>query len=174
MSTINVYAGRPGAGKTVWARHEITHLLTDQNNTVIYVGFKREIEAIAAGNQNSMGKMLFSNDETAAQAIDQAISIAEKAAQENGLGDMSEEDQANRKQIYLFYDQCRYMLDPDMRKKLLTAAEAGVRVNILCQYYHQVDGNDKEWLAENCTCYVISKTRAPRLANEKERLTIYC
>ena len=32
---INIYAGRPGAGKTHWARKEICNLLIDPNNIVV-------------------------------------------------------------------------------------------------------------------------------------------
>lgn len=173
MDTINVYAGRPGAGKTIWARNEIMHLLTDPNNIVFYIGFRREIESIDSGIQNAAGEMHFADDATASQAIDCAISLANAAAQ-NGSSNMSEEEQATRKQIYIFYDQCRYMIDPFIREKLLAAVKAGAQVNILCQYYHQVDTNDKAWLIDNCTCFVISKTRAPRLADEKDLLTAYC
>ena len=37
---IDVYAGRPGAGKTIYVQNEIEHLLSNPKNVVVWVGFK--------------------------------------------------------------------------------------------------------------------------------------
>lgn len=43
---INVIAGRPGAGKTIWACNEAASLASDPNNTVVYIGHMKEFERI--------------------------------------------------------------------------------------------------------------------------------
>lgn len=170
---INVYAGRPGAGKTIWARHEIKHLLTDPNNTVFYIGYPREFVQITNENANAPGKVYFAEDTAASEVIGRAIDLANNS--HCGFeGKDTEEVQATRKQVYLFFDQCRYMMYPGLRDLLVAASKAGIIVNVFCQYYHQVDKGDKNWLTENCMCFVISKTRAPRLADDKDKMTKYC
>ena len=42
---INVVAGRPGAGKTLWAAREVVDCLRDENNIVLYIGFDQEFVA---------------------------------------------------------------------------------------------------------------------------------
>lgn len=46
---INVVAGRPGAGKTLWAAREVVDCLRDENNIILYIGFDQEF----ARNSNS-------------------------------------------------------------------------------------------------------------------------
>ena len=43
---INVVAGRPGAGKTLWAAREVVDCLRDENNIVLYIGFDQEFDRI--------------------------------------------------------------------------------------------------------------------------------
>lgn len=175
MKTINIYAGRPGAGKTLWARQEIDHVLSDKNNVVVYIGHKPEMRHIEIIAQGKPGITYLAEEQHAAQAIGRAIDIVNNDSAL--LGGQKEEDNETilmqRKQVYVFYDQCRYSMYPGRRDLLIAAAKAGVRVNILCQLYSQVDKNDTDWLAENCTCYIISKARPPRLASEEEKSRTY-
>lgn len=172
---ISLYAGRPGSGKTQWARREIAHILTDPNNVVFYIGFAKEFEKIADDAMNLPGKVLFAEDGNAAEAIGRAISLANKDSMVT-FGDQEDigKREETKLQVYIFYDQCRYVMAPGSRDLLVAASKAGIYVNVFCQYYHQVDKNDKNWLKENCVCYVISKTRPPRLANEKDMSVVYC
>ena len=43
---INVIAGRPGAGKTLWACREAARAAEDINNTVIYIGHQEEFDRV--------------------------------------------------------------------------------------------------------------------------------
>ena len=43
---INIVAGRPGAGKTLWAAREVVDCLRDENNIVLYIGFDQEFDRI--------------------------------------------------------------------------------------------------------------------------------
>ena len=71
--SINIYAGRPGAGKTHWARKEICNLLIDPNNMVVYIGHSEMNAKLAEESGNLPGKLYMSDDLHAAQAIGVAI-----------------------------------------------------------------------------------------------------
>ena len=45
-NNISVIAGRPGAGKTLWAAREAVDCLRDPNNVVFYIGFDQEFDRI--------------------------------------------------------------------------------------------------------------------------------
>ena len=171
--SINVIAGRPGAGKTLWACREAARLAEDENNTVIYIGHQEEFVRILAMTKCKTNNLLFARLPNAAEAIGRAIDCAN--AESGMFNDMTvDEGQEKRRIVYLFYDQCRFDLFPGRRILLETAAKAGVFVNVLCQVYSQVHNHNKEWLRDNCECMVISKKREPRLATKEEIHGKYC
>lgn len=165
---INLIAGRPGAGKTLWACREAAHLVQDPDNVVIYIGHRDEFDRILSLTRTGEHKNLFfAHLSAAAQAIGQAIDFAN--AQGGMFRDMNMEiDQMHRKMVYLFYDQCRFDLFCGRRELLTVAAKAGVIVYVLCQVYAQVDKKDAVWRDTYCNCFVISKSRPPRLASPEE------
>lgn len=171
--TINVYAGRPGAGKTHWARKEINGILIDPNNMVVYIGHSEMNAKLAEDAEHLPGKLYMNDDTHTAQAIGVAIDAANMDRAVFSEHDESENAQRNHRQVFIFFDQCRQLISNGHRDLLVAAAKAGVSVNVLCQVFHQVDKGDLKWLAENCTCNIISKGRAPRLATTKEMEEIY-
>lgn len=165
--SINVIAGRPGAGKTLWACREAARLAEDENNTVIYIGHKDEFNRILNLTHSKANNLFFARISNAGEAIGRAIDCAN--AESGMFNSMTiDEDQSKRRIVYLFYDQCRFDLFPGRRALLEEAAKAGVFVYVLCQVYAQVDNFDKKWLNEHCDCMVISKCREPRLATKEE------
>lgn len=166
---INVIAGRPGAGKTLWACHEAARAAEDVNNTVIYIGHQEEFDRILRLSKHKEN-LFFAKPVGATNAIQMAI---DKAKAEQATGE-DVESQNNRKIVFLFYDQCRYDMFPGRREALKEAVRAGVIVNVLCQVYAQIDKNDINWLTKNCNCYVMSKGREPRPATEEEIKEKYC
>lgn len=171
--SINIYAGRPGAGKTHWARKEICNLLIDPNNIVVYIGHSEMNAKLAEESGNLPGKLYMSDDLHAAQAIGVAIDAANMDRAMFPERDESEIAQRNHRQVFIFFDQCRQLISNGHRDLLVAAAKAGVSVNVLCQVFHQVDKGDLKWLAENCTCNIISKGREPRIASKDEREASY-
>lgn len=165
---INVIAGRPGSGKTLWACNEAATLAADPNNTVVYIGHQKEFGRIIRKlSQEHPRNLNFARLSNAAEAIGRAIDLANAF---NGIFENMEldEEQANRKMVYLFYDQCRYDLFYGRRDILEAAAKAGVYVYVICQVYSQVDKGDSKWLHDECNCMVISKGRPPREALPEE------
>lgn len=161
---INIVAGRPGSGKTIWACKEAATLAADPNNTVIYIGHQKEFGRIVRSlSQEHPKNLLFARLSNAAEAIGRAIDLANAF---NGMFENMklDEEQADRKMVYLFYDQCRYDLFYGRRDILDAAAKAGVFVYVICQVYSQVDKGDEKWLRDQCHCMVISKGRPPREA----------
>lgn len=144
---LNVIAGRPGAGKTIYVRNEIEDLLRDKERIVILIDCKYP-EYLADTNY---GNFLFFDFAHAGTGIGKAMDIANY-----GLP------------VYLFYDQNRYEMKPYIRDSLVLASKSGVNVNVTVQRFRQVDGGDKQWLRKNCYTYIISKRRAPRTALENE------
>ena len=167
-NNINLYAGRPGAGKTVWARKEIESLLADPHNLVVYIGHSSESEKIQNLTEQLPGKLFVSDDTHAAQAIGCAIDAANMDHTIYPDMDESEDARENHCQVSIFFDQCRQLISFGHRDMLVAAAKAGVSVNVLCQVFHQVDKNDLNWLMQNCNCNIISKGRAPRMAQKDE------
>lgn len=164
---INVIAGRPGAGKTIWACNEAASLASDPNNTVVYIGHMKEFERIVRKAGADKKNLFFARLSNAGEAIGRAIDLANTySGVFNGM--TLDTDQDDCKMVFLFYDQCRYDLFNGRRDILEAAAKAGVKVYMLCQVFDQVDKGDAGWSKLNCNCYVISKSRAPREATEKE------
>lgn len=164
---INVIAGRPGAGKTIWACNEAASLASDPNNTVVYIGHMKEFERIVRKAGADKKNLFFARLSNAGEAIGRAIDLANTySGVFNGM--TLDTDQDDRKMVFLFYDQCRYDLFNGRRDILEAAAKAGVKVYMLCQVFDQVDKGNAGWLKLNCNCYVISKSRAPREATEEE------
>ncbi len=98
---INIYAGRPGSGKTLWARQEIAALMGDANNFVVYIGHADEMNYLEEMTKEKPGKLFLSKDTHFGQTIGTAIDMANYAT-ENESSDESEEMQNNRKQVYIF------------------------------------------------------------------------
>lgn len=173
-NNISVVAGRPGAGKTLWAVREAVDCLRDPNNVVFYIGFDQEFDRIcrmvrSKYGANPHGRLLFALQDGAGEAIGKAIDIANLGTpsmmKENAE---SEEYQNNRPMVFLFYDQCRHDIFNGRRELLRAAAKAGVHVYVLCQKFSQVDRNDVTWLNTYCNPYVVSKMRDPRPATDEE------
>ena len=171
---ISVIAGRPGAGKTLWAAREAVDCLRDPNNVVFYIGFDQEFDRIcrmvrSKYGANPHGRLLFALQDGAGEAIGKAIDIANLGTpsmmKENAE---SEEYQNNRPMVFLFYDQCRHDIFNGRRELLRAAAKAGVHVYVLCQKFSQIDRNDVTWLNTYCNPYVVSKMRDPRPATDEE------
>lgn len=165
---IKVVAGRPGSGKTIWACNEAATLAADPNNTVIYIGHQEEFGRIVRTlSQEHPTNLFFARLPNAAEAIGRAIDLAN--AFNGTFKDMKlDEEQTDRKMVYLFYDQCRYDLFRGRRDILEAAAKAGVFIYVICQVYSQVDKGDLQWLHDYCDCMVISKGRSPRDALPEE------
>lgn len=166
---INVIAGRPGAGKTLWACREAARAAEDINNTVIYIGHQEEFDRVLRLSSHHEN-IFFAKPVGATNAIQMATERA--LATKNSGEDV--EAQNNRKIVYLFYDQCRYDMFPGRREALEAAANAGVIVYVMCQVYAQIDKNDLNWLMQKCNCFVVSKGREPRPATEEEIKEKYC
>lgn len=169
---INIYAGRPGSGKTLWARQEIAALMGDANNFVVYIGHADEMNYLEEMTKEKPGKLFLSKDTHFGQTIGTAIDMANYAT-ENESSDESEEMQNNRKQVYIFCDQCRYSMGHGYRNLLVAAAQAGICVNVLCQRFSQVSRGNSDWLAEHGNCLIIAKGKAPRLAESDEVHQMY-
>ena len=149
---ISVIAGRPGAGKTLWAAREAVDCLRDPNNVVLYIGFDQEFDRICRMVRSKYGnaphgRLLFALQDGAGEAIGKAIDIANlgtpQMMHENAE---SEEFQNNRPMVFLFYDQCRHDIFNGRRELLKAAMKAGVHVHVHCQKFSQVDRNDVDWL----------------------------
>ena len=170
-NNISVIAGRPGAGKTLWAAREAVDCLRDPNNVVFYIGFDQEFDRMVRSKYgaNPHGRLLFALQDGAGEAIGKAIDIANLGTpsmmKENAE---SEEYQNNRPMVFLFYDQCRHDIFNGRRELLRAAAKAGVHVYVLCQKFSQIDRNDVTWLNTYCNPYVVSKMRDPRPATDEE------
>lgn len=171
---INVVAGRPGAGKTLWAAREVVDCLRDENNIVLYIGFDQEFDRIcrmvrAKYGNAPHGRLLFALQDGAGEAIGKSVDLANFQAQSFAMADPeSEEAQSRKPMVFLFYDQCRHDIFNGRRELLKAAAKAGVHVYVLCQRFSQVDRNDIDWLNEQCSAYIISKHREPRPATDEE------
>ena len=171
---INVVAGRPGAGKTLWAAREVVDCLRDENNIVLYIGFDQEFDRIcrmvrAKYGNAPHGRLLFALQDGAGEAIGKSVDLAHFQAQGFAMADPeSEEAQSRKPMVFLFYDQCRHDIFNGRRELLKAAAKAGVHVYVLCQRFSQVDRNDIDWLNEQCSAYIISKHREPRQATDEE------
>ena len=79
-NNISVIAGRPGAGKTLWAAREAVDCLRDSNNVVFYIGFDQEFDRIcrmvrSKYGANPHGRLLFALQDGAGEAIGKAIDI---------------------------------------------------------------------------------------------------
>lgn len=170
---INLYAGRPGAGKTHWAIKEIEARLEDPHAVVFYVCNPKSSQEIAQRMRGLPGKLFLTSDEHAGQAIGCAIDVANQDDTRFAEDDESLTAQNERIQVSVFYDQCRHFMFHGYRDILVAAAKAGVSVNILCQVFRQVDKGDLSWLTENCICSIISKGRAPRVASKEEIEKLY-
>lgn len=167
---IKIIAGRPGSGKTRWMIDEILNLLNDPNNAVIFIGFEREYASISSKlAENQARNFLFADEDHASEFIGKAIDLTYAISQYKYITGQDAEE----KRVYLFYDQCRHAMYPGRRDLLLAASKAGVDISIICQMYNQVDKGDTVWLVKNCDAYVISKGKAPRLANKDEFLYLY-
>ena len=73
-NNISVIAGRPGAGKTLWAAREAVDCLRDPNNVVFYIGFDQEFDRIcrmvrSKYGANPHGRLLFALQDGAGEAI---------------------------------------------------------------------------------------------------------
>lgn len=154
-ATINIIAGRPGAGKTVFVKNEIEGLTKESNNLVVYIGHQKDFGEVLDHANN----FLQGTEQEFGQLIGWAIDRVNNA------------DENTR--VFVFHDQCRFEMIPGRRDMLVAAAKAGVIVTVLCQRYCQVSRNDDEWLSSNCTCQIISKRRPPRLATEDEMFNLY-
>ncbi len=152
---IDVYAGRPGAGKTIYVQNEIKHLLSNPKNVVVWVGFKLPSRIAEINPKN----LFFFDFSQASRAIGFAMDTV-YAADEDTF-------------VYLFYDQCRYEMLPGRRDILVAAAKAGVRVSVTVQAFHQVDKDDTAWLNKYCQPFIIKHGRTPRLATEDEINNFY-
>ena len=162
----NVIAGRPGAGKTSWACKEAARLAQDPNNIIFYIGHRQEFEKNVRLAGADKCNLFFAHMTHAGELIGRAI---DSANAEIGLfSGMDLDNEPNERVVYLFYDQCRFDLFPGRRDLLDAAAKAGVIVYVLCQVYSQVSKGDEEWLTQNCNCFVISKSRPPRIATKEE------
>lgn len=74
---INVIAGRPGSGKTLWACNEAATLAADPNNTVVYIGHQKEFGRIIRKlSQEHPRNLNFARLSNAAEAIGRAIDLA--------------------------------------------------------------------------------------------------
>ena len=73
---INVIAGRPGAGKTIWACNEAASLASDPNNTVVYIGHMEEFERIVRKAGADKKNLFFARLSNAGEAIGRAIDLA--------------------------------------------------------------------------------------------------
>ena len=177
--SICVIAGRPGAGKTIWATEETLSYLRDKNNIVVYIGYRTERERLVRlvnerFGDSEHGQLIHAGYDHAGQAIGQAIDIANADAPlPEGMSHDQPEDSSSSRLVFVIYDQCRFDIFPGRRDLLEAAAKAGVRVCVLCQVFSQVDKNDIDWLTQNCTSYIISKTRPPRLATRNEIEFVY-
>lgn len=167
VHTINLYAGRPGAGKTLWARSEVEAQLTDKNNIVVYIGSAKEIERFVERAETLPGQLFVADNDHAAEAIGRAVD----AANQNVAN--ADTDEQNAVCISIYYDQCWHSMFYGYRDLLVAAAKAGVSVHVLCQVFHQVDKGDLNWLAQNCNCSIISKGRQPRVAQKNEIEKVY-
>ena len=164
---INVVAGRPGAGKTLWAAREVVDCLRDENNIILYIGFDQEFARIC--RMAPHGRLLFALQDSAGEAIGKSVDLANFQAQCLVMADPeSKEAQSRKPMVFLFYDQCRHDIFNGRRELLKAAAKAGVHVYVLCQRFSQVDRNDIDWLNEQCSAYIISKHREPRAATDEE------
>jgi hypothetical protein len=152
---IDVYAGLPGAGKTIYVQNEIEHLLSNPKNVVVWVGFKLPSRIAEINPKN----LFFFDFSQASRAIGFAMDTV-YAADEDTF-------------VYLFYDQCRYEMLPGRRDILVAAAKAGVRISVTVQAFHQVDKDDTAWLNKYCQPFIIKHSRAPRLATEDEINNFY-
>lgn len=158
-TTINIIAGRPGAGKTMFVRDEIKSLLKDPNNLVVYIGHQKGFEPLFEAAQEYPGTFKRGTEDEFGQLIGLAIDTANNAD--------------DNQRIFVFHDQCRFEMMPGRRDMLVAAAKAGVIVSVLCQKFCQVSRNDDKWLRDNCNCEIISKRRPPRLATEEEMFDLY-
>lgn len=172
-NNINLFAGRPGAGKTLWARNEIISRLRDPNSFVVYIGTPQEGEALSRKAEGLPGRLVVNTDFHAAQTIGMAIDAANVDKARFAALEESTLAQAEHCQVSLFFDQCRHAMFLGYRDLLAAAAKAGVSVNVLCQVFHQVDKNNLFWLANHCDCFIISKGRSPRAASKEEMEKIY-
>ena len=154
---INVVAGRPGAGKTLWAAREVVDCLRDENNIVLYIGFDQEFDRIcrmvrAKYCNAPHGRLLFALQDGAGEAIGKSVDLANFQAQGFAMADPeSEEAQSRKPMVFLFYDQCSNDIFNGRRELLKAAAKAGVHVYVLCQRFSQVDRYDIDWLNEQCS-----------------------
>ena len=108
---INIVAGRPGAGKTLWAAREVVDCLRDENNIVLYIGFDQEFDRIcrmvrAKYGNAPHGRLLFALQDGAGEAIGKSVDLANFQAQGFAMADPeSEEAQSRKPMVFLFYDQ---------------------------------------------------------------------
>ena len=136
---INIVAGRPGAGKTLWAAREVVDCLRDENNIVLYIGFDQEFDRIcrmvrAKYGNAPHGRLLFALQDGAGEAIGKSVDLANFQAQGFAMADPeSEEAQSRKPMVFLFYDQCCHDIFNGRRELLKAAAKAGVHVYVLCQ-----------------------------------------
>ncbi len=89
---INVVAGRPGAGKTLWAAREVVDCLRDENNIVLYIGFDQEFDRIcrmvrAKYGNAPHGRLLFALQDGAGEAIGKSVDLANFQAQGFAMAD---------------------------------------------------------------------------------------
>ena len=94
---INVVAGRPGAGKTLWAAREVVDCLRDENNIILYIGFDQEFARICRmvrtkyGNAPH-GRLLFALQDSAGEAIGKSVDLANFQAQSLVMADPGREE----------------------------------------------------------------------------------
>ena len=91
---INVVAGRPGAGKTLWAAREVVDCLRDENNIVLYIGFDQEFDRIcrmvrAKYGNAPHGRLLFALQDGAGEAIGKSVDLANFQAQGFAMADVN-------------------------------------------------------------------------------------
>ena len=160
---VNVIAGKPGAGKTLYVQKEIEDVIRDPERVAILIANtppkKFMLDSDTKDGNNMYRKLLpanllFFDFSHAASGIGKAIDIA------NVIGDGMP--------VNLYYDQNRYSMPSYIRDMLVVASKAGVNVTVTVQKFGQIDKNDKEWLNENCYLYIISKQRPPREALSDE------
>lgn len=165
---INLYAGRPGAGKTQWAREEIEMQLSDKNNLVVYIGCPQDAARVLSAAHRHPGQLRVANMMNAAEAIGYGVDAANRFA-----ACATDDPEAEQAQVTIYFDHCRNSVFYGYRDLLVAAAKAGVTVHVLCQNFQQVDKGDMDWLVQNCNCNIIAKGRAPRPASKEEIKTIY-
>ena len=152
---IKVIAGRPGAGKTIQVEKEISHLLTDPNNLVFYIG-NNEPHNIP---DELRDRLQYWGYAAASQAIGASIDCAYRAGE--------------NQRVYVYFEQCRFSMRSGRRDLLVAAAKAGVDITVVVQAFRQVDKGDTNWLIENCECMIVSKRRPPRMATTEEIYETY-